>query len=538
MDTLFDVLKLSTARFPSNPLLMTTSNLAAHWALEGNVYTYREALAEVTRLKDGYKAAGFGNGHRVALLLENRPVFFLHYLALNALGVSIVPINPDYRSEEIKYLLDHSEAEVIISIPERLENLDLISRTTEKNPLTVDISNVPGQLPHPKTLALAEEPNAQTEAALLYTSGTTGRPKGCILTNEYFFTWGEWYLTEGGLVSLKHGAERLLQPLPTFHINAIAHSFMGMLFSGGCLIILDRFHPKTWWNDAVETGATIFHYLGVMPAMLLNTPESDAERKHGMRFGLGGGVDPSLHKTFEARFHCPLLEGWAMTETGGAGCTIASSEPRHVGTRCIGRPRESLDIKIVDEKGADQRVGEPGELLIRRKGANAREGFFAGYLKNKEATEEAWTDGWFHTGDLMRQGDDRSLYFVDRKKNIIRRSGENIASAEIELVLRKNPLVQEVGVVAAPDGIRGEEVMACISLAPGISPDKSTAEKIFDWCFDRLAYYKAPGYIVFVNQLPTTSTQKVKKGELVQIVKEMVKQPDCFDLRNKKRRQS
>jgi len=537
MDTLFDLLKLATARFPDNPLLMTTSSLAAHWELEGNVYTYREALAEVTRLKDGYKAAGFGNGHRVALLLENRPVFFLHYLALNALGVSIVPINPDYRSEEIKYLLEHSEAEVIIAISERLENLRLISKTTEKKPPATDISKVPGQLPHPKTLGITEVPNARTEAALLYTSGTTGRPKGCILTNQYFFTWGQWYLAEGGLVSLKHGAERLLQPLPTFHINAIAHSFMGMLFSGGCLIILDRFHPKTWWADAVETGATIFHYLGVMPAMLLNMPESDKEDAHGMRFGLGGGVDPALHAAFESRFGCPLLEGWAMTETGGAGCTMATSEPRHVGTRCIGRPREEPEIRIVDERGADQRVGEPGEVLIRRKGANARAGFFAGYLKNKAATDEAWADGWFHTGDIMKQGDDGSLYFVDRKKNIIRRSGENIASAEIELVLRKNSLVQEIAIVAVPDDIRGEEVMACILLAPKIRPDKSTAEKIFDWCFERLAYYKVPGYILFLNELPTTSTQKVKKGKLGEMAKKMVTSPDCFDLRNKKRRQ-
>jgi acyl-CoA synthetase (AMP-forming)/AMP-acid ligase II len=311
---------------------------------------------------------------------------------------------------------------------------------------------------------------------------------------------------------------------------------MGMLFSGGCQIILDRFHPKTWWEDAVETGATMFHYLGVMPAMLLNMPETEAERKHGMRFGLGGGVDPAYHAAFEARFGCPLIEGWAMTETGGAGCIMASCEPRYVGTRCIGRPREELEIRIVDERSGDVPVDQSGELLIRRKGANPKAGFFAAYLKDEEVTEEAWADGWFHTGDIVKRGGEGSLYFVDRKKNIIRRSGENIASAEIELVLRKNPLVREVAVVAAPDEIREEEVMACIVLAPKTNPDESKAQEISDWCFERLAYYKAPGHVVFLDQLPTTSTQKVKKKELAQMAQNIMNQNNCFDLRERKKR--
>jgi acyl-CoA synthetase (AMP-forming)/AMP-acid ligase II len=536
MNTLFDVLRSSAGRFPDGPLLMTTEKLADQWQLESTLYTYNEVLAGVNRLKEGYAAAGFGHGHRVSLLLENRPTFFLHYLALNALGISIVPINPDYRSEEISYLIDHSETEVVIAIPERLEDFRAVSAATHRTPPVIDINDVPDKLDQPKTSPRAEPPSLQTECALLYTSGTTGRPKGCILTNEYFFGWGQWYLNEGGFVSLKHGSERLLQPLPTFHTNAIGHSFMGMLFSGGCQIILDRFHPKTWWEDAVETEATMFHYLGVMPAMLLNMPETEAEHKHGMRFGLGGGVDPVHHAAFEERFGCPLLEGWGMTEAGGAGLIMATSEPRHVGTRCIGRPRQDLQIRIVDEQQADRPVGEPGELLIRRKGTNPRTSFFSGYLKDEKATEEAWEGGWLHTGDVMKQDPDGNLHFVDRKKNIIRRSGENIASAEIELILRKNPLVQEVAVVAAPDEIREEEVMACILPSPNASPDRSTAKAIFDWCFERMAYYKAPGYVAFLDELPTTSTQKVKKGNLSQMAKKIMSEPFCFDFRKKKRR--
>jgi acyl-CoA synthetase (AMP-forming)/AMP-acid ligase II len=280
----------------------------------------------------------------------------------------------------------------------------------------------------------------------------------------------------------------------------------------------------------------MFHYLGVMPAMLLSMQESEAEREHRMRCGIGGGVDPAHHAAFEKRFRCRLLEGWAMTETGGAGTIMATSEPRYVGKRCIGRAPEGLQIRIVDENGTDQPVGEPGELLIRRKGDDPGAGFFAVYLKDERATEEAWANGWFHTGDIIKQGPYGSLYFVDRKKNIIRRSGENIASGEIELVLRKNPMVQEVAVVAVPDEIREEEVMACIQLFPNVSPDGSTAEAIFDWSFQRVAYYKAPGYVAFLDQLPTTSTQKVKKTELSQLAQKIMTEPLCFDLRKKKRR--
>ena len=537
MNTLYDVLSQSAEKYPENPLFMTTSRLKKLWELETNVFNYQTVLEIVSKLKEGYASAGYGNGHRIAFLLENRPYIFFHFVALNALGVGIVPINPDYKYEEISYLLDHSEAEAIICIPERLSELREISKKTHLQPPVINFEEVPDRLQSPKLEASSGIPNPENEAALLYTSGTTGRPKGCILTNEFFFTWGKWYLKKGGLVSLREGCERLLQPLPTFHTSALAHVFMGMLFSGGCQIILDRFHPRTWWADAIETGATAFHYMGVMPAMLLNIPPCEEEKNHNMRYGLGGGVDPAYHAAFEERFGCPLLEGWAMTETGGAGAAHEISEPRHVGKRCIGSFPENAEVSIVDEHGAAVTVGEPGELLIRRKGPDPRKGFFSGYLKDEKTTEEAWAGGWFHTGDIMRQEHDGSFYFVDRKKNIIRRSGENIASAEIELIMNKHPMVSGVAVIAAPDKVREEEVLACILLPPNILPEFSTAEEIFNWCFDRMAYFKAPGYIAFLDSLPTTATQKVKKNELKsQVTQNIISSDHCYDFRDKKRR--
>ena len=176
-----------------------------------------------------------------------------------------------------------------------------------------------------------------------------------------------------------------------------------------------------------------------------------------MRFGYGANANPKDHAAFEARFGFPLIEAWAMTETGGGALVAASREPRHVGTRCIGFPRDDLNVQIA----------ESGELLVRRAGADPRRGFFSGYLKDDKATEEAWRDGWFHTGDAVRRGPDGALHFVDRLKNIIRRAGENIAALEVEAALAGHPAIAQVAVIAVPDSVRDEEVMACVVLQYG-----------------------------------------------------------------------
>jgi crotonobetaine/carnitine-CoA ligase len=164
-----------------------------------------------------------------------------------------------------------------------------------------------------------------------------------------------------------------------------------------------------------------------------------------------------------------------------------------------------------------------------------RHGFFAGYLKDDRATEEAWRGGWFHTGDVVRQDGDGMLYFVDRKKNIIRRSGENIAAAEIEAVLQAHDDVAQVAVVAAPDEVREEEVMACVVPMPGVTGDAALAERLFEWCMARLAYFKAPGWVLFLPSLPTTGTQKVQKTQLFPRGEDPRRRPGAIDLRDRKR---
>jgi crotonobetaine/carnitine-CoA ligase len=284
----------------------------------------------------------------------------------------------------------------------------------------------------------------------------------------------------------------------------------------------------------VASRATAIHYLGVMPPLLLNQPPAPEERQHRVRFGLGAGVEPELHPVFEERFGFPLVEVWGMTETGRI--LADNVEPRQITTRAFGRPIRELEAMVVDAGDREVPRGAEGELVVRCAGPDPRRGFFAGYLKNPEATEEAWRGGWFHTGDVVRQMADGMLVFVDRKKNIIRRAGENIAAAEVEAVLQAHEAVAQVAVLAVPDEVREEEVMACVVPMPGIPGDRALADRLLDWCLEKLAYYKAPGWVLFVDRLPTTGTQKVQKAQIFPRGEDPRRRPGCLDLRARKKR--
>jgi crotonobetaine/carnitine-CoA ligase len=254
-----------------------------------------------------------------------------------------------------------------------------------------------------------------------------------------------------------------------------------------------------------------------------------------VKFGVGAGVEPQLHEAFETRFGFPLVEVWGMTETGRLYAD--SREPRQITTRAFGRPAGDLQARVVDDHEAEVPQGTEGELVVRWGGPEGpRHGFFAGYLKNPEATAEAWRGGWFHTGDVVTQAADGMLHFVDRKKNIIRRSGENIAAAEVEATLQAHAAVAQVAVLAVPDELREEEVMACVVPMAGVTPDRTLAHTLVDWCRERLAYFKAPGWILFVPSLPTTGTQKVQKTQIFPRGEDPRSRPGALDLRDRKKR--
>lgn len=530
--TIGDAFFRAAEAYATRPFLAAPAGAHRSYHRDGYEIDYATATREVQRLCALYSAQGYGHGHRVAMLLDNRPEHFLHKLALNTLGISCVPINPDYRASEIAYLLEHSSADLAIVSGERSEQLSAGLNASAHKPAVAQFDDL-ASFPAARTPHRNDSVVAASEASILYTSGTTGRPKGCMLSHGYELESGAWYGTRGGLVAFRPEGDRLYNPLPVYHVNSSIMSFQCMMLTGGCQIQADRFNPTRWWQEVKQTRATVVHYLGIIAPMLLEAPPSPQDRDHMVRMGIGAGVEPQLHDVFEQRFGFPLLEVWGMTEM--VRIIIDNFEPRLTKTRAFGRPTPGIDVRVVDDKDQDVPQGQSGEMVIRHSEATPRRGFFSGYLKDEKATDEAWRSGWFHTGDTVRQDTDGMLYFVDRRKNIIRRSGENIAAAEIEAVLQAHPLVNQVAVLAVPDAVREEEVFACIVLNNGA--DRAAAhETLFDHCYAELAYFKTPGWILFVDTLPTTGTQKIQKHQIFAGDADPCALPGVHDMRARKKR--
>jgi len=537
-ETVYDAFVQAERCHGERPFLCVLPEVAGIYGIPPGELTYSAARAQVESLASRFAAAGYGRGHRIGLLLENRPAYFLTWFALNALGASVVPINPDLRASELQYLIGHSDITAAVVLPARKDDIAAAAGASGK---AVAVMSPDDDIAPALTTAATVRPalGRNEECAVLYTSGTTGYPKGCVLTNDYFLISAEWYASVGGLCAMYRGTERMLTPLPTFHMNAMATSAMTMLALGGCLIPLDRFHPKSWWSSVRASRATVLHYLGVMPAILMAAPESPQDRTHQVRFGFGAGVPRELHVPFERRFGFPLIEAWAMTETGSGAVIAATHEPRHPGMSCIGRPSSDLEIRLAREDGSEAATDEIAELLVRRRGPLPRRGFFDRYLKDPEATDAAWADGWFHTGDLVKRDVEGRIYFVDRNKNIIRRSGENISAVEVERVVGEHASVKAAAVAPVPDALRGDEVFACIEprvAFKGEEDRNAAAEALVRFCMARLAYFKAPGYVAFVDSLPVTATQKIHRRALKECVADLFARGQYIDTRSLKKR--
>jgi len=258
-------------KWPERAILDVLPETASSYGIDAGPISYAAFLRDVDDWAERFETAGYGAGMRVAVLLENRPEFFVIFCALNKLGASIVPINPDLRIAELSYLIDHAEPALVITLPSRL---DEIQRAISQTDMDVEAIPPDAKLSTPRSTAIVAEKlhGEAREAAVLYTSGTTGAPKGCVLPNTYFLLAGDWYADLGGIASLSTKGARMITPLPIFHMNAMAYSFMAMVTVGGCLIALDRFHPRTWWDSVASARATCLHYLGVMPSILMSLP--------------------------------------------------------------------------------------------------------------------------------------------------------------------------------------------------------------------------------------------------------------------------
>lgn len=522
-----DAFANAARRVPDSPFLMAPASARLPYAPDGFSLSYGAAAAQVEQAMAAYARAGYGRGVRVALLLDSRPEFFVHWLALNALGVAIVPINPDLRPDELAFQLSLADVDLAVGVGERVAPLAVASEFARFRPIDIDATP-----PDCRKQIVAQSGDRDCECALLFTSGSTGKPKGCILSNRYFLQVAQWYHGQGGLAALKPEGEINLTPLPMFHMNALGCSAVGMMASGGAVVPLDRFHASRWWASVADSGATIIHCLGVIPAILLQLPPSPDDRRHKVRFAFAPGVDVRHRAAFEERYGIRIVDAWAMTETGGAAATTTAEVPAGFGARCIGRPAASMEYRIVDEQGADVAKGQPGEFLVRARGADPRAGFFSGYLDDAAATAEAWEGGWFHTGDFVQQGDGDELYFFDRKKSIVRRSGENIAVLEVESVVQRQEGVRATAVTPVPDELRGEEVFAFIVVDEAEATDKTAlAERIVRESAALIAYHKLPGYVAFVSELPLSATKKLARGEIKQLAARAVSEGTALDLR-------
>ncbi|MBR0801479.1 AMP-binding protein [Bradyrhizobium jicamae] len=533
--TVFEAFEVSAAAAPDNAFVCVPEGTS--YAPDGFEWTYGATLERVVTLADNYRQAGYGLGHRVALLLENRPDYYLHLLALNAVGASVVPVNPDHRHAELLYQMQHSGVVLAVVLRHHIDRMTAVAAELAGQLTVISSDQTPNRLPPPVKRSISGRLDRDTEAGVFYTSGTTGRPKGCLVTNDYWLSAGEWFFTlaqAGGRFSIEPGRDRLFNPMPVFHVHAGVVALMPMLLSQGCVVRPEHFSAKRWWREVTSSRATIVHYIGAVPQALVALEKSADERRHQVRFGFGAGLEPAIHGAFEERFGIPHLEVWGMTEVGR--WTTNDHEPRPVGARAIGRPIAPLEVKVVDEFDRDVPSDTEGELVVRLAGENPRKGFFAGYLDDAAATEAGWRGGWWHSGDVVRQDKSGMIYFVDRRKNMIRRSGENIAATEVETVLCQHPSISQIAIVGVSDERTGEEIFACIVPTPGCKADRELAQSILDYCNEQLAYYKAPGWILFLDRLPVTATEKINKAQIFAPGLDPKTLVGAIDLRSAKKR--
>jgi len=486
--TLVDLVTQAAERWPAKTAWIFDAT--------GERFTFADIDARSSQIAVALREFGVEPGDRVAVMLRNQPEFPLVWLALAKLGAILVPVNTGYREFDGAHVLSHSGARFAVAADEFLELLTKIASATQlERVLTVDELT---KNTRETTETFSTEPERPVN--LQYTSGTTGAPKGCVLPNRYWSTLAVGLATDFPSIA---DDDVMLTAQPFHYIDPQWNVALG-LASGATLVVLDRFHPSTFWSKVREYDVTWFYCLGLMPTLLLRQPESPEDKQHKLRAICASAIPRDLHAELEARWGVPWFEAFGMTETGG---DIRMSEEDHdalVGTGCLGRPSRDREVMIADEAGKPLPRGETGELLIRGIG------LMHGYHEDPEATAKAFTGGWFHTGDLASMDAEGRVYYVGRTKDMIRRSGENVSADEVERALMLHPDIRLAAVIAVPDDLRGEEIKAYVVLGAQNSPPEELAE----FCARKLAYFKVPRYWAVVDSLPMTPSERVAKGEL------------------------
>lgn len=488
-------------------------------------YRYDEFNVLVNRFAHGLMDLGIKKGNKVIVHQTNSPEFIVSWFALSKIGAVIVPTNIHSSGDELEYIINFSDACYIITEPKYMNLFQsILDRCKEIKHILIGKSNI---FVNDKFYLTMEEVSSTDESnpvvdvgpddinEMLFTSGTTSRPKGALLTNRGMVFQG--YAT--GFQLWMNPKDRVLVTLPLFHVNAQLLSLVPTMTFGGTVILIEEYSASRFMDQLRRHQATFTCIVPTILRSLLKQPSSDLDRKHSLRsafFALP--LSSEEWNRFEERFRISLIDGYGLTET----YALATGNP-YWGLRkrhCVGIPSIGFEIKLIDDHG-DMVLddGVPGEILIR---GNP---IFRGYYKNEEETRKAIDEhGWLHTGDIGYRDSDGYFYFYDRKKDVIKRAGENVSASEVERVLNDHPQVLESAVVSVPDDFRDEAVFAFVVCENHLSV---SIDDILSHCKEKLASFKVPQYIVLKESFKKTSVGKTMKqlykDEALLMYKEMSK---------------
>jgi carnitine-CoA ligase len=456
-------------------------------------------------------ARGLRKGDSIVLHIPNSLDFYLLWLGASLAGVVTVPVDPRSTHSELNYIIGHSDARVVVTVD---SSLDLaksacegcgqvlrvittsLSKSLVESELGSEILTQPASPP-------GNEPTPLDIAGMLYTSGTTGKPKGVMLTHAVYLYGAEVLARGTGL----GGSDRHLVPLPLHHAAAQCHAMVPSLVTGASIVILERFRPSKFMESAVHYQATRAALFAAPLRMLLaHHADATVPQTSLQLITFAQNLTGEEMSAWKTKFGIPLIQVWGMTETASLPLMTPLHGPRNV--MCMGLPVAGYEVSIVDAKGKEVALGQSGELVVR-----VDPGWSAtpGYYKNPAATADLIHDGWLWSGDRAMQDANGEFHFLGRFKEMIKRSGENISPLEIEETLKTHPDVEDAAVVGVPDPVRDERVIAFVILRPA---RETTLETLRDWCRERLSAFKVPEEFHSRNEFPRTSVGKVQRHHL------------------------
>lgn len=503
--SLGELLEARAAAAPSKTFLISER--------DGRRFTYAGFDAAVNRAANMLAAHGTRKGDVVSLLMPNSAEYVIAYFACFKLGALAGPVNSLLKPEEMAYVVANSEAKTMLhhtEFAEHVRGLRAETPTLEDVIAFDDAAQACSDYAEVLDERLRDvEVSSRDEAVIIYTSGTTGKPKGCLLTHANLLANARQI---AGWLKFTED-DRLLTVMPLFHMNAVAVTTVTPLYAGGSAVVSPRFSASRFWQIVSEHGVTSFGSVATMLSMLLaNYPEGVPEsyKTDRLRFAMCGSapVPAEVLRRFEERFGCLVVEGYGLSESTCRSTFNPPDARRRPGS--CGQPIGN-EMKVFDDEDAEVADGETGEIVLRG------ENVFKGYYKNPEATERAFRGGWFHTGDVGYRDADGFFYVVDRRSDMIIRGGENIYPREIDELLYAHPAIAEAATVGVPDELYGEEVAAYVVAKEGHAVSE---DEVKEFCRARLAEFKCPKFVRFVDSLPKGPTGKVLKRELARRIKD------------------